>query len=74
MKVPTLSGKKVISILKRFGFRESRQKGDHVRLIKVTPDNTYKVTVPLHDPLKKKTFLSILQASDITLAEFLKKI
>ncbi len=73
MKVPAISGKKVIKILKKFGFGYVRTSGDHVRLIKKTTDKTYKVTVPLHDPLKKKTFLSILHAADLALDEFLKK-
>ena len=74
MKVPSISGKKVITVLKRFGFRESRQKGDHVRLMKTVQEKTYKITVPLHDPLKVKTLLSILHASDITLDDFLKEL
>ncbi|MHA1682359.1 MAG: type II toxin-antitoxin system HicA family toxin [Promethearchaeota archaeon] len=70
---PAISGKKVIKILKKFGFGYVRTSGDHVRLIKKTPEKTYKIIVPLHDPLKRKTFLSILHAAELTLEEFLDK-
>ena len=74
MRAPSISGEKLISILKRFGFREVRQSGDHVRLEKQTPEKSYKITVPLHDPLKKKTLLSILTDSDISLEDLQKEL
>lgn len=70
MKLPPISGKKLITILKKFGFEEVRQKGSHVRIEKKTPLKTYKITVPLHKELKKKTLSRILQAADISIKEF----
>jgi len=73
VKVPVISGKELISILKKHGFSKERQRGDHVRLVKATHKKIYKVTVPLHDPLKKKTLLSILEAAGMTLNDLKRK-
>ena len=57
VKLPTLSGKKLIKILEQGGFRVVRQKGSHVSLQK----GEYKTVVPLHDDLAKGTIIGILK-------------
>jgi len=56
-KLPVLSGRDLIDILKSIGFVVVRQKGSHVSLQK----GQYKTVVPLHDYLAKGTILGILK-------------
>ncbi len=70
MKLPVVSGKKLIAILKKFGFEIVRQKGSPVRIEKRIPTKIYKITIPLHKELKKKTLKRILIESEISIEEF----
>jgi len=56
-KMPVLSGRDLIDILKSLGFVVVRQKGSHVSLQK----GHYKTIVPLHNDLAKGTILGILK-------------
>lgn len=56
-KLPILSGKELIVILKKAEFQVVRQKGSHVSLQK----GDYKTVVPLHSDLAKGTLLGILK-------------
>ena len=56
-KLPVLSGRDLIEILKNMGFVVARQKGSHVSLHK----GPHKTVVPLHDDLSKGTILGILK-------------
>lgn len=51
--LPVVSGKNLIKALRKYGFWVERQKGAHVRLKYKSIDKTVKLTIPLHDPLKK---------------------
>ena len=64
-KLPLISGKKLITALKRDGFIEVRQRGSHMSLQKITPERTYKTVVPLHRELAKGTLLDILQQAGL---------
>lgn len=59
-KVPTLAYDKVVCALQRDGWIVVRQKGSHVRLQKHTINETLKVTVPAHRPIKRSTLAHIL--------------
>lgn len=74
MKLPQISGLKLIKILYKFGFITIRQRGSHVRLEKKIDNEVIKLTVPLHDKLKKGTLLSIIKASKINEEEFEKSL
>lgn len=65
MRLPQISGLEIIKILHKFGFITTRQRGSHVRLEKKTNKETIKLTVPMHNKLKKGTLLSIIKASKI---------
>ncbi|HMN49327.1 MAG TPA: type II toxin-antitoxin system HicA family toxin [Ignavibacteriaceae bacterium] len=70
-KLPVLSGKELIKVLERDGFKIVRQKGSHISLSK----GTFRTVVPLHNDLSKGTLLGILKQSGITkekLVELLK--
>ncbi|MBI5388879.1 type II toxin-antitoxin system HicA family toxin [Candidatus Woesearchaeota archaeon] len=55
MKIPFISGLEVIKRLKKAGFIATRQRGSHVRLEKWNGDKTLKITVPMHDELRRGT-------------------
>ncbi len=70
MKLPVISGLDVIKRLKRAGFIATRQKGSHVRLEKFDGEKTIKITVPLHDEMKKGTLNRIIKEAGLTHEEF----
>ncbi len=70
-KLPVLSGKELIKVLKREGFQTVRQRGSHVSLRK----GEFRTVVPLHSDLSKGTLLGILKKCGLTkekLSELLK--
>lgn len=67
--LPVISGKKLIMALRKYGFFVERQKGSHVQLKYKTIEKTIKLTVPLHDPLKKGTLNRILKDAGISVEE-----
>lgn len=72
MKLPVLSGKEVIKLLKKIGFEEKRQKGSHIILVKETAQGKKAVVVPNHKEIDKGTLLEIIRQSGLTREEFLK--
>ena len=70
-KVPSLSYKKIISALERDNWIIVRQRGSHIRLEKNLPDETLKITVPAHRPVKRSTLAKILKQARIDLDYFL---
>lgn len=66
-KLPTISGKELVKILNRAGFRAVSQKGSHVKMRK----GRLVFTVPLHDSLKRGTFIAILKQANMSKEEFL---
>lgn len=72
-KLPSLSAKQVIRILKKLGFQEDRQKGSH--LILINPITKRRVVVPIHPGkiIKKPLLKSIIENDvGISIEEFLK--
>ena len=63
-KLKTLSGEDVIKIFQKFGFTLLSQKGSHVKLRKITPEQTKQTfTIPNHKELDRGTLRAIyLQA------------
>jgi predicted RNA binding protein YcfA (HicA-like mRNA interferase family) len=72
LKLPSVSGERVVRALKRAGFVELRQKGSHVSLEKRTSDRVFKTVVPMHNELAKGTLSDILRQTGLPLEEFLK--
>ncbi len=64
-KLPVISGKELITALKKAGFVEVRQRGSHISLQKVTSEITYKTVVPLHRELAKGTIIDILHRTGL---------
>ncbi len=59
-------------LVKKFGFKVSRQKGSHVTLVKYEYGRKIVTVVPLHTELKPGTLLGILKLAEIGREEFLK--
>jgi len=70
-KLPVISGKELIRVLKKAGFVEVRRKGSHVSLQKVTAEKTFKTVVPLHRELAKGTLLDILRQTGLNKDELI---
>ena len=71
-KLPRLSGKEVIKILSKQGFKAVRQRGSHVFMLKEMPNRKIFTVVPLHKEIDKGTLLEIIRQSGFTKEEFLK--
>ncbi len=61
-KLPVFSGRDLIQLLQKSGFRVIRPKGSHVSMRK---DN-YRTVIPLHDELAKGTLFGILKQCGLT--------
>ena len=66
-KVPTLSFEQVIRALRRDGWLVVRQRGSHIRLQKRTGEETLKIIVPAHRPIKRSTLSHILKQARLDL-------
>ena len=69
-KVPSLSYDRIIRALQRDGWVVVRQKGSHVRLLKHTPAETLKLTIPAHRPVKRSTLSHILKQAKLSVDAF----
>lgn len=70
-KVPSLSHIKIVNALQRDGWIVIRQRGSHIRLQKHIGDETLKITVPAHRPVKTTTLARIIKDARLDLDEFL---
>lgn len=66
MKLPQISGYKLIKILSKAGYRIVRKRGSHVRLEKKIEGEIIKLTVPVHEKLKKGTLSRIIKDSRLS--------
>ncbi|CAD6493587.1 MAG: HicA toxin of bacterial toxin-antitoxin_ [Candidatus Argoarchaeum ethanivorans] len=71
-KLPVLSAKDVIKVLKKFGFQVHRQTGGHIHLW--NEERRLLVTVPNHPELTRGTLVSIMKQAKIEREEFLSKL
>ncbi len=65
-KIPSLNYDRLIRALRRDGWIVVRQKGSHIRLQKSTRNETLKLTIPAHKPVKRSTLSHILQQTRLT--------
>ena len=71
MKIPLLSGRQVLSALKRLGFEEIHRKGSHVKM--KHPDGR-KIVFTYHAEVDRYTLKGILKDAEIEFKEFLDKV
>ncbi len=69
-KYPILSPKKIIKILKNFGFEKVSQKGSHVKYKNFHTGKIF--IIPMHSEISSGTLKSILEQANIELEQFLK--
>jgi predicted RNA binding protein YcfA (HicA-like mRNA interferase family) len=69
-KLPVLSGREVIKILKKIGFETVRQKGSHIVLVKKTSDSKRAVVVPNHKEIDPGTLIEIIRQAGLKRDEF----
>jgi len=72
MKLPVISGEKAIKAFLNAGFVKVRQRGSHVRLEKIEGNDIIKLTVPLHNPMKRGTLSRLIKDVGLTIDEFVK--
>ena len=72
MKLPVISGEKAIKAFLNAGFVKVRQRGSHVRLEKIEGNDIIKLTVPLHNPMKRGTLSRLIKDAGLTIDEFVK--
>ena len=70
-KVPSLDYLSIIRALQRDGWIVVRQKGSHIRLQKRLSDETLKLTVPAHRPVKRSTLAHLLKQARLSVDDFL---
>lgn len=71
MKLPLLSGRQVLSTLKRLGFAEVHRKGSHVKM--KHPDGRI-IVFPYQDEVDRYTLKGALRDAEINIEEFIKNI
>jgi len=70
-KLPILSGRKIIKILEKIGYREVRQSGSHIRL---ACQNRKSITIPNYKVVSRGLLRKILRDAEISKEEFIKLI
>ncbi len=70
-KVPSLNYEKVIQALRRDSWVVVRQRGSHIRLQKQTADETLKIIIPAHRPIKRSALSHILKQARLSVDQFL---
>jgi len=70
-KVPSLMYEKVVRALQRDGWVVVRQKSSHIRLQKHLRNETLKLTIPAHRPIKRSTLAHVLKQARLSIEEFI---
>lgn len=68
-KLPVISGRDLVQVLRRIGFEFDRQKGSHIILSRANPLGT--VTVPDHKELDRGTLRAVLRQVGMTPTQLL---
>lgn len=68
-KLPILSGRKLIVVLSKLGYREIRQRGSHIRL---ECPGRKSITVPNYKIIDRSLMRKILRDAELTIEEFRK--
>jgi len=64
-RLPILSGREIITILERLGFKQVRQRGSLMKR------EDRGCVIPLHDEVKKGTLAGILRQAQLSVNDFL---
>jgi len=69
-KLPVLSGRELVKILKKLGFEPIRQKGSHIILEKVNSNPRKALVVPNHKEIDTGTLIEIIRQAGLKRDEF----
>ena len=69
-KLPIISGKEVVRVLKKLGYEIDHQTGSHM-ILRKTEGEHRRLTVPNHQEVAKGTLLAIIKQAGLTKEEFL---
>ena len=70
-KVPSRNYQQIVNALQRNGWVVVRQKGSHIRLQKHIGNETLKIIVPAHHPVKRSTLSHILKQARLSVEQFI---
>jgi predicted RNA binding protein YcfA (HicA-like mRNA interferase family) len=70
-KLPTPSAREIIRALSSQGFQVASQKGSHIKMKKIAPNDTRIVIIPDHPEIPAGTLKSIIRQAGMTDEEFI---
>jgi predicted RNA binding protein YcfA (HicA-like mRNA interferase family) len=73
MKLPVLSAREIVKILKKHGFEKAGQRGSHMRFKKHDGKRIRTVFVPNYPEIHRMVLLSIIRQSGMTREDFFSK-
>ena len=68
-ELPRISGREVIAVLSKIGYKKDRQKGSHIILRQISYPHR-RVVVPDHREVAKGTLRKIIKQVGLTVEEF----
>jgi predicted RNA binding protein YcfA (HicA-like mRNA interferase family) len=70
--LPVLSGREVVAVLEKFGWREARRQSSHIVLVK--EGHLATLSVPDHKEVARGTLRSLIRSANLTVDEFLRRL
>ncbi|MCK4491701.1 MAG: type II toxin-antitoxin system HicA family toxin [Candidatus Altiarchaeales archaeon] len=70
-RLPVLSGRELVKLLKKIGFVPVRRRGSHIVLSKSSPEGRKGLVVPDHKEIDKRTLVEIIRQAGLTRRDFL---
>jgi predicted RNA binding protein YcfA (HicA-like mRNA interferase family) len=68
-EVPLLSGREVVRVFEKFGWKKARQKGSHIILVKEGQYTT--LSVPDYREVSRGTLRSLIRLAGLAITEFI---
>ena len=70
--LPVLSGREVVAVMEKFGWREARRQSSHIVLVK--EGHLATLSVPDHKEVARGTLRSLIRSANLTVDEFLSRL
>ena len=70
--LPVLSGREVVAVMEKFGWREARRQSSHIVLVK--EGHLATLSVPDHKEVARGTLRSLIRSANLTADEFLSRL
>lgn len=71
-RLPIISGREVVKVLQKVGYKVVRQRGSHIRLRDESNQNHKPLTVPDKRTIKPGLLRRLIRDAGMTVAEFVK--